>query len=348
MKRSLLYLLFILLPLEPVASQVLKGVVFDSKTKESVINANVYLEGTSYFTITDADGRFELSVSKRVNTRLVISHVAYQPFTADKPYEELPEVILLDEKDNRINEIVVQGDKQVFTRKQMMRAFKDQFLGNTRAGRSCIIQNEDDISFYYDRRNKILKAFCKQPIVIENKYLGYVVSVELQAFEAEFNSGSLHNETLKRVLYLGSTSYQDISKGNLAMQKRRKEAYRGSQREFFRLLINNQLKGSSYAIPSVAPEKLFIVEDAQTKDSKTVHFDPKYAGFQDASFPWANPSSIVITVFYKRFSTYIEFKTDSYTFDFYGNVDGDVRNIAFSGDMSKQRMGDTLPLNYEP
>jgi len=348
MKRSLIYLILILLPLEAVYAQVLKGVVLDSKTKESVINANVYLEGTSSFTITDADGKFELPVNRRVNTRLIISHVAYHSFTANKPFEELPAVIYLDEKENRIDEVVVKGNKPMFSRKQMMRAFKDQFLGATKAGRSCVIQNEDDIYFYYDRKNKTLKAFCDSPIVIENKYLGYIVSMELLAFEAEFYDVSLFNKAFKRVLYLGPTSYKDISQGNLIMEKRRAEVYSGSYKEFFRLLINNELKNSSFTIPSVAPEKLFAIEDdPQTEDAKSIHIKPEYAKFQDVLVPLADPSSTVITVFYKRLPTYIEFKSDSYVSDLYGNV-YDVRDVIISGEMSKTRMGDTLPLDYEP
>ncbi|MDF9831243.1 carboxypeptidase-like regulatory domain-containing protein [Parabacteroides sp. PF5-6] len=348
MRKLLIYCVLFLFPFLSVTAQVLKGTVFDKQTKESVINANVYLEGTSYFTITDADGNFELKVNKRVNTRLIISHVAYHSFVAEKPFESIPAVIELNEKENRISEVLVKGDKPRFSRKEMMRAFKDQFLGTSKAGRSCIIRNENDIYFHYDRPNKTLKAFCDAPVVIENKYLGYIISMELLVFEAEYYEVSLWNKAFKRVLYLGPTSYQDVSQGNLAIQKRRERAYNGSSKEFFRLLIDKKLKKSPYTIPSVPPEKLFIVtNDPQAEDTKIIRIHPKYYEYKDTFAPHADSSSVVITVLHKQEPTYFEFKSNTYHSDAYGNI-YDVRDLVVSGSMSKTRIGDTLPLDYEP
>jgi len=58
------------------AQSIVKGVVKDAKTGETVIGANVIIKGTTTGTATDVDGTFELSAPS--NATLVISSIGYK------------------------------------------------------------------------------------------------------------------------------------------------------------------------------------------------------------------------------------------------------------------------------
>lgn len=57
----------------------LRGVVSDGVTGETLIGANVVLKGTTMGTVTDINGRFELSVSELPPYTLVVSYIGYTP-----------------------------------------------------------------------------------------------------------------------------------------------------------------------------------------------------------------------------------------------------------------------------
>lgn len=45
-------------------NQIIKGTIFDNKTKEIVYSASVYINGTSVGTLSDQNGNFKLDISK--------------------------------------------------------------------------------------------------------------------------------------------------------------------------------------------------------------------------------------------------------------------------------------------
>jgi outer membrane receptor for ferrienterochelin and colicins len=95
MRRSIL-LFMLLMGFFALQAQraTVSGKVTDAQTKEAIIGANVYLEGTNSGTVTDESGKYELSTSPG-NYVLIISYVGYgnqtqklslsggQNFTAD-------------------------------------------------------------------------------------------------------------------------------------------------------------------------------------------------------------------------------------------------------------------------
>ena len=58
-----------------------------------------------------------------------------------------------------LGEVLITGVKP-FTRKELMKAFKEQFLGTSRTGKSCKIINEDVIDLWYDVPTNQLMASC--------------------------------------------------------------------------------------------------------------------------------------------------------------------------------------------
>ena len=67
---------------------------------------------------------------------------------AARPVEDQMENQLLRSEIKELKEVVV--GQNFFSRKQMLKLFREQFLGINVAGKNCIIENEEEIYFDYD------------------------------------------------------------------------------------------------------------------------------------------------------------------------------------------------------
>lgn len=98
-------------------SRQVSGVVLDSKTKESIIGASVYVVGTTSGVQTDLDGKFTLTVDAK--SRLKISYIGYtEQIIAASSFGNQPLQILLVEASSVLDEVVVTayGGRQLRTK----------------------------------------------------------------------------------------------------------------------------------------------------------------------------------------------------------------------------------------
>jgi hypothetical protein len=177
MFKTSFLLLFLVISSANLLSQTLTGVVYD-ENKKAIPGASVYLNGTTIGTMTDKNGRYYIRTDNIMNSRLIISFLGYQTAVIEDPFETKDRQIYLVPKLFELPEIVVNSKRSRFARKQYLTIFKQEFLGSSRAGRSCRIKNEEDILFKYDEKTYTLKASSNKPIIIENPYLGYLVSFD--------------------------------------------------------------------------------------------------------------------------------------------------------------------------
>ncbi|MBQ8520793.1 MAG: carboxypeptidase-like regulatory domain-containing protein, partial [Bacteroides sp.] len=93
----------------------IKGVVTDRSTHEPLIGASILIKGTTNGTITDFDGRFELTGLRKGSYTLVISYVAFKTaeVTVQVP-SDTPEVAVALEPDNQqLSEVTVTARKNL-------------------------------------------------------------------------------------------------------------------------------------------------------------------------------------------------------------------------------------------
>jgi hypothetical protein len=129
-------------------SQILRGNVYDAETKEAIVSATVYLNGTSYGAMTDGNGEFVLNVGKIINTELIVSLIGYKNTTVLNPFANMPTPIYLERNPRQLEDIVIASP---FSRKRMLAVFKKYFLGSDEFGKACeIISSEDEIKLSYD------------------------------------------------------------------------------------------------------------------------------------------------------------------------------------------------------
>jgi len=223
------------------AQTLIKGTVTNSK-KMPVEGASVYLNNSTIGTITDKDGNFELLI-RDGKFELIISFIGYKTiiYNIDSNTYEKPLFLKLLRATNFLDEAVVTKTKYDDDWRYNLSRFKIAFLGRTELALQCKILNPKVLSFEYDKTTRTLNAFAKEPLKIENRGLGYLITYDL----VHFSLGQ------QKVTYLGLTKYQNL-KGKKAKQKRwkknRLKAYNGSLMHFIRSLRTENLGPEGFLV----------------------------------------------------------------------------------------------------
>ena len=106
-KIKALLLLFMIMLVIPVYSQVITGKVIDANNKEPIIGASIQVKGTSIGTMSDLDGQFKITVKDK-NASLQVSYVGYK--TVVQPLNGKTSItITLQESTQELDQVVVIG-----------------------------------------------------------------------------------------------------------------------------------------------------------------------------------------------------------------------------------------------
>ena len=336
--KNLFVVFYLFLTLNCI-SQNIKGKIFDID-KKPLSGVNIYYEGTTISTISDENGNFSLNFDAKANTVLVVSFIGYktQYFTNFDSTKNLN--IKLSRSEIVLKEVVI-NRKDKFSRKQKLKIFREQFLGKTPNGKAAIIQNEDDIYFKYDKKKYVLKAFSDKPLIVKSPFLGYKIHYELISFEVTFNKLSIHGNDVILSFYKGLSRFEVTNNTNEILILR-EEVYQGSQLHFFSNLANMIWD----------KEQFLIYNDGQLMNPNNCFKIYKKEGFIKVDVikqAEKNKNEKFVAsydlMFRKKKKSNIIFEINSFTIDKYGN-NSSIENIIFLGDISKQRIGDMLPLNY--
>jgi hypothetical protein len=263
----------------------------------------------------------------------------------------------MEERMNMLSEVSIQADR--FTREQKLKAFREQFLGVTQAGRTCKIMNESDIRIWFNLQTNTLFVTSDQPIEVINEYLGYKTLFSLVDFRAEYYSHvTLNRDNVRQSFFAVTTSYTDLNPNDRRIKRRRDEIYDRSSTFFFKNLANNTLNESGFRIFRggfpIDHNLYFTTKD--TLSLKMIQLIPEMENINSATLPGIRISvrgnlsteiSSNFSVLYRRRQSDIIFYTDTILVDQYGNID-QIDKVMFSGLMGQNRAGDMLPLEYEP
>ena len=374
--RIIIIIITLFLPFICLA-QTLRGVVIDADTNEPIAGASVYLNGTTLGCNTDSEGHYSIKVNDIIYTQLVLSFMGYETVIIENPFELLPDTVYLKEKGFRVNEVTVKG-RPTFSERQKMQAFREQFLGVTPGGRACRILNEKDIRLVYDPKEHKLHGYTDVPIVVKNTHLGYHVKCELIQFTLILGpQKSLHSKNTDTAQTIITASFEELPKINNFHHERRKDTYKYSKNRFFKLISKSDLINSELVILKdlqdknlqtllkqeqffnvmkkkadestinieVVPESKnidgitsFVITESSENNTNnfentmlnTVNIGKRYYGYKHVIYTHASTLFI---------------NADSFNVDSYGNTDLFFR-LFITGDMSRFRVGDQLPLDY--
>jgi hypothetical protein len=311
--------------------------------------------------------------------------VSYSTIIIEHPFNNLPEQFFMEEQLNILNEVVVQADR--FSREQKLNAFREQFLGASQAGKSCKIINEGDIQLWYNTQTTTLFASSEQPIEVINEFLGYKVLLTLVDFWVHYAHVTLNTTAIHQSYFAVMSSYTDINPDNRRIKNRRGDTYARSSAFFFKNLTNKTLREAGFSFykkgfpadynlffsteDTLSLKKLLLINTLPTELNiiKTVYNGEQIVinyidnNFVDQDGNIVTDSILLndckrrldtiiqenrcFSVMYRKKQSDIHFHTDTLWIDQYGNID-QIDKVFFSGLLGENRVGDMLPLEYEP
>ena len=328
-------------------AQVITGIVCDKSSKLPISDVYVYLDGTSIKTITDNSGKFELTTNSIINSKLVLHHLSYETAFINNPFEKLPDTLYLKEQTTTLRESNIHAER--FTRKQKMKAFREQFLGKSTAGKSCTITNEDDIQIEVDMQTNRLLASSDKPIEIVNNYLGYKVSFILLDFWVQYSVVNLDSDYVLGSGFAVASSFTDMAPNNRRTKRRRDDVYEKSSNFFFKSFRDTILKENKFTLFNkgflIDHKDYFTIKD--TLSQKMISIIPDTDIRTDSNYFGIEILGMISTLYRKTDRSEIYFMINSFLVDSYGNIDR-IDKVSLGGQMGENRAGDMLPTNYEP
>lgn len=251
------------IPSSILAQQTLKGRVLAADTKQPIHLANVFLSNTSIGTVTNAEGYFTIEHFPQGRYDVVVSCIGYESFVTTIQSAQLPKTIDINlvPKVNILQEVIVEPYEKNGWDKYG-RFFLDNFVGTSALAKECKLKNPETIRFRYNKKENILRAFADEPIILENKALGYILKYDLKTFEYNYST---------RIFYFqGYPLFEEMETGRKRLQERwenrRADAYYGSLMHFMRSLFRNQLIQEGFET-----RKLIKISEEEKKRVRTLY-----------------------------------------------------------------------------
>tara|TARA_R110001599_G_scaffold170952_1_gene361347 strand:+ start:15127 stop:16251 length:1125 start_codon:yes stop_codon:yes gene_type:complete len=339
---------------------VIKGNVSDGQTGETLPFASVFLANTTVGTVTNDKGDFVLRVPKSGSYDLIIKFAGYKTFVKSIQFFEAQTFEInanLEVETREVRGVTVTAKKDEEW-KRNLEDFKMGFLGTSAFARECKILNEEVIDFYFDEEKNVFEAFASEPLIIENKALGYKIKYVLEGYMVYF--------TEKYSSYWGYPSYEELrgdKKPRARWLRNREVAYMGSVDHFFSSLFNNRLKEDGYMVQMAkdVDGKRYLdrneldlyqfVKPGSTANSKRLEFENiLYVTYTKELIPSdmgvsINVSGVPVSGNKQRShflllegKTYIEFEQNGYVYNPLDYLVSDYWGV--------EKMGDLMPIDY--
>lgn len=346
-----------------VQAQSVKGFVYDDESKFEIQSAFIFINDSSIGTITDESGFFEIDTENHTNVDLIVSHLGYenQTFRITGDFQNLDTIFLVPES-VEIKGVSLTKKYSKKLRKRRMKRFKDAFLGSEDNRKNVEITNPNTLLFYMEGSR--LMATATEPLIIENKHLGYSIRFFLSHFELHSNADCI---------YKGKSSFSELalSKKALARAKRnRRKIFSQTYRSFFYRLIHDTIPKDAFIVGTSKqnfrgefvqfdPVELDSLSLEMTDDSKYIldienHFTVKYLdmkvsreaspnfGATNALSKIQNPRGIKND----QLTSYLGSKTGKLILDSNGRI-LNANEVEEYGFWASKRVAYMLPLDYK-
>jgi hypothetical protein len=342
--KNLCLFLFLFSSVTIFSQNILKGKI-TGKDNVPLEGVNVYFDGTTFSTVSDVNGDYFIRYEPNANGILVISFMGYEREYLSGLDDTKPLNIKMTISKNQLKEVVI-NKKELFTRAQKLKLFREYFLGQTSNAKSTVIYNEDDIQFKYDKKKLLFTAFSDKPLVVVNSSLGYKINYELVGFEITFDKISINSKDVINNFYQGVSRFEEIN-NSTQIAERREKAFQGSQIQFFRNLANKDWESDKFLLfnelQNIDPNGRFKISKEDDLVNVTIVPQPKGEIKNEENIKDIVASYKV--TFNNSESSKIVFLTDSFSIYKYGN-NSNINNILFLGKIAEKKVGDLLPLNY--
>lgn len=241
-----LVVLYLLLSYSAFAQNTLRGTVLANDNNEPIAGASVYISNTTIGTATNGQGFFQLTNVPSSPFELNISSIGFKTkvLSIDPLKDTLLNVKLLPQV-QKLREVVVRPKDDDWWDK-FGQKFLEDIIGYSIFSKQCTIENAEKVILEYDKQQQKLKGFCREPLIIVNKALGYKITYWLEHYELSLRT--------KRTFYGGYPFFEDLltpktrKRKAKRYRKNRRKAYRGSFNHFVRTLYANQTKQEGFQV----------------------------------------------------------------------------------------------------
>lgn len=221
----------------------IRGKIVSDKD-EAVPQANVFISNTSIGTYTNATGEFTLNNVPEGAITIVVSHVAYEvetvPVLADAHSKYY--IVRLQPKSNELSAVLIgKYDKRGW--KKWGDTFTEAFLGTAAYAKNCVIQNKDAVYFIYNSKTKQLRAYASENLLIENRALGYQLTVTLADFMYDLSDKVVDYQVFTLFKELEGTADEELQ-----WRKNRADVYSLSLMHFMRALHARNFRNEGFQV----------------------------------------------------------------------------------------------------
>jgi hypothetical protein len=247
MKKILLLSIYSFLTFATAVAQnnTLSGSVKDAATGKPLAGVSVFLNATSKGTVTRADGHFVLPGIPGGRYEVIISAIGYQTATVAISSRNLPPElnVELHIKASELTAVVVEPYMKDGW-KRYGKLFLDYFIGTTENANHTKLKNHEVLRFHYYLKSRLLSVTATDPLIIENKALGYNLEYRLENFEYDMST--------QIITYSGYPLFKEMTaefaSTRLDWEQHRRYAYLGSMMHFMRTLYKGQLYSEGFIV----------------------------------------------------------------------------------------------------
>lgn len=354
---------------QQIARARLEGQVIDALTREPLEGVHIFISQTTIGAVSEPDGRFIFSLPLGAH-RIVVSRVGEKTQTHDVMVRAPRSYLINFEMEE---EVMVLGDLTIADERdknwdKRLRQFNQFFIGTTVNADDVEILNPEVLDL--DEEDGVLVASTDEPLLLENRALGYRIEHHLHQFIVD------GEETWQD----GESFFIELSPANADeaedWEKNRLKAYRGSVQHYFNSMMRNRTRQEGFQVFHVEDPGVVGDQTQAERNSAAPFRKPQFAvnpyiyltegsAEQDFLLEFSNYLHIVYTreredrayaewqkVYHSgevrdMQHSWIRLQGANATLDSQGNV-LDPYSIAYYGYMSFERLADLLPKEYRP
>lgn len=363
MKKSALFTLFALLGIfNFVFAQTgtIIGLVKDAETGETLPFCNVFINNTTISTVTDIDGKFILSGLEPGSLEVGFSFMGYVAETRKVSLNaggNLTVNLSMKPFATELSDVEIKASRDK-TWERELRKFENLFIGVDDAAAKSQILNPWVIDFPAATEKGAFVAKADLPIEIENRYLGYKITFNLN----EFFDSPTNYRIVGAARFEEMAAVSDLEKST--WEKNRADVYRKSPMNMFRsILSGSQEKEGFYlygdkAGGSASRNMRSDIFANELGNSVVVYkADPLVTPTSPSGQYFINLKGRIEIHYQKGFAQANTYKDAPYPISWL-EVNGEKvkvrengmvmnpQDLVFSGDMDRKRISNLLPLDY--
>lgn len=336
------------------------GLVKDAETGETLPFCNVFINNTTISTVTDMDGEFVLSGLEPGPLELGFSFMGYVAETRKvtlNPGGNLTVNLSMKPFATELSDVEIKASRDK-TWERDLRKFQNLFIGIDDAAAKTQILNPWVIDFPAATEKGAFVAKADLPIEIENRYLGYKITFNLNEF---FDSPTNYR-------IIGAARFEEMKPATDAEKsiwdKNRADVYRKSPMNMFRAILSgNQEREGFYlygdkAGGSASRNMRSDIFANELGNSVVVYkADPLVTPTSPPGQYFINLKGRIEIHYQKGFAQANTYKDAPYPVSWLEVSGGKVKvrgngmvmnpqDLVFSGDMDRKRISNLLPLDY--